>query len=262
MEYRGKTALITGASGGIGAEFARVLAARGAHLILVARSEDKLKALAGDLADRHGIRAEVIAADLSAAGATDDLVDEVDRLGQTVDILVNNAGFGVHADLVDADPKRIHDQVALNVGVLTDLTTVFVKRMVQQGSGAIINLSSLAAFQPVPHLAVYAATKAYVLSFSEALWWECKPHGVKVLALCPGATDTGFFDAAGADGQAVGPRRSTRQVVETALRALDAGKPSVVDGLLNLIGAVASQLAPRRLAVAVAELAVRPSLRG
>jgi uncharacterized protein len=258
MEFRQQTALITGASGGIGAEFARTLAFRGADVILVARSEGKLTALAEDLRTRHGIRAEAIAADLSIPGAADGLVADVEARGLDVDILINNAGFGTHGDLVDADPGRIREEVSLNVGALTDLTTVYLKRLAQKRSGAIINVASTAGFQPVPHMAVYAATKAYVLSLSEALWWEGKQNGVKVLALCPGATDTEFFDIAGSDDAAVGSRRTTQQVVDTALGALDAGKPSVIDGAQNRISAIASRFAPQRLVIAIAERAVRP----
>ncbi|MEP9393347.1 SDR family oxidoreductase [Gordonia sp. VNK1] len=261
MEYHGRTALITGASAGIGAQFAKTLAAKGTNVILVARNEVALKELAMQLQDQHGIRAEYIAQDLSSVNAADGLIAEVDRRALDVDILINNAGFAIHADLVDSDPMRIRDQVRLNVGLLTDLTTVYLKRMTDKGSGAIVNVSSVAAFQPVPHLAVYAASKAYVLSFSESLWWESRRRGVKVLAVCPGATDTGFFEVAGADRDAVGPRRTTQQVVDTALRGLETGKPSVVDGLLNVIGTTISRIAPHRLVIAAAELAVRQSLR-
>ena len=257
MEYRTITTLITGASGGIGEEFARTLAAKGANVILVARSVDKLTALADELRNKHGIRADVIGSDLSVPGAATSLVAEVDKLGVDVDFLINNAGFGTHGDLADADPDRIRDEVALNVSALTDLTTTYLQRMTALKSGSIINVASTAAFQPVPHMAVYAATKAYVLSLSEALWWEAKRDGVRVLALCPGATDTAFFDVAGSDDAAVGTRRSTRQVVDTALSALEAGKPSVVDGAFNKLSAGSSRFAPRRLVVAVAERAVR-----
>lgn len=257
MDYRNKTALITGASGGIGEQFARTLAAQGADLILVARSEDKLTAIADELHNAHGVRAEVIAADLSIPGSSDSLVAQVDSRNLPVDILINNAGFGTHGDLADADPARIRDEVTLNVATLTDLTTVFYQRMVRAESGAIINVASTAAFQPIPHMAVYGATKAYVLSLSEALWWEGKQHGVRVLALCPGATDTGFFDVAG-DDAAVGNRRSPQQVVDTALAALRKGKPSVVDGLQNYVSANASRVAPRAMVTAIAERTVRP----
>ncbi|MDL9938366.1 SDR family oxidoreductase [Gordonia sp. ABSL1-1] len=258
MEYRNRTALITGASGGIGEEFARVLASRGANLILVARSEDKLVKLADELGRLHGVRADVIAADLSIPAASNDVAERVGELGVEVDILVNNAGFGTHGDLADADPTRIREEVALNVGALTDLTTAYLPSMTARRSGAIINVASTAGFQPVPHMAVYAATKAYVLSLSEALWWEGKQHGVAVLALCPGATDTAFFNVVGSDDASVGARRSTKQVVETALRAVDSGKPSVVDGLQNKISAASSRFAPRRMVVSIAERMVRP----
>ncbi|RPA58638.1 SDR family oxidoreductase [Gordonia oryzae] len=258
MEYRNLTTLITGASAGIGEEFARTLAAKGTNVILVARSVDKLSALAEELRSTHGIRAEVIGSDLSVPGAAASLVADVDALGIEIDLLINNAGFGTYGDLADADPARIRDEVSLNVAALTDLTTIYVQRMTARKSGSIINVASTAAFQPVPHMAVYAATKAYVLSLSEALWWEAKRHGVRVLALCPGATDTAFFDVAGSDDAAVGTRRSTRQVVDTALSALEAGKPSVVDGLANQLSASSSRLAPRRAVLAVAERAVRP----
>ena len=255
MEYRNRTALITGASGGIGEQFARALASRGADLILVARSEDKLVALADELASRHGVRAEVIPADLSIPGAADKVVAEADSRGLRVDFLVNNAGFGTFGYLADADPSRIRDEVQLNVGALTDFTTIYLKRMADASTGAIVNIASNAAFQPVPSMAVYAATKAYVLSLSEALWSEGKRKGVHVLAVCPGATDTEFFDVAG-DGSAMKSRRTTEQVVDTAFSALDAGKPSVVDGLVNRIGAYGARFAPRRLVLAIAERAV------
>lgn len=251
-----KTALITGASGGIGEQFARTLAADGHNLILVARSAGKLSDLALELHAAHGIRAETIPTDLSVPAAADTVVAAVDELGMTVDLLINNAGFGTHGDLLDADPIRIREEVALNVGTLTDLTTVFFQRMCAQGSGGIVNVGSIASFQPVPHMAVYAATKAYVLNLSEALWWEGKRHGVRVLALCPGATDTGFFDVSGM-GENAGPMRSPQQVVDTALAALRDGKPSVVDGLLNAVASFGGRFLPRRLLIGVAERAVR-----
>lgn len=257
MDYRNKTALVTGASGGIGEQFARTLAAQGAHLILVARSEDTLVALAAELHGAYGVQADVVTADLSVPDAASTVVTEVDKRGLSVDILINNAGFGTHGDLADADPARVHAEVTLNVTTLTDLTTVFYQRMVRAGGGDIVNVASTAAFQPVPHMAVYAATKAFVLSFSEALWWEGRQHDVRVLALCPGATDTGFFDVAG-DDASVGKRRSPEQVVNTALKALRQGKPSVVDGLGNYLSANASRVAPRSVVASIAERAVRP----
>lgn len=257
MDYQNRTALITGASGGIGEEFAKALAARGAQLILVARSEDKLTTLAETLHAEHGVRTEVVVADLSLPAAADKVIADVEARGLTVDILINNAGFGTHGFLAEDDPARIRDEVALNVGALTDFTTAYLAQMAERGAGVIINVASTAAFQPVPRMAVYAATKAYVLSLSEALWWEGKQSGVRVLALCPGATDTGFFDVVGTDNAAAGAKRSTTQVVDTALRALDAGKPSVVDGLQNRIGAVMGRFVPTRLILRISERVVR-----
>ncbi|GAC66495.1 SDR family NAD(P)-dependent oxidoreductase [Gordonia soli] len=259
MEYRNRTALITGASSGIGAEFARVLGQRGADLVLVARSRDRLDSLAQEVRSAHGVRADVVVADLSLPRASDDLVASVAALGVEVDILINNAGFGTHGALADADPARIRDEVSLNVGALTDLTTAYLPQMTRRGAGVIVNVASTAGFQPVPQMAVYAATKAYVLSLSEALWWEGKKNGVSVLALCPGPTDTEFFEIVGTDDAAVGARRTAAQVVETALRGLDRGAPSVVDGLANRISAVSSRFAPRRVVLAIAARAVGAS---
>jgi short-subunit dehydrogenase len=257
MQYTGQTALVTGASTGMGAAFARGLAARGADLILVARSEGKLKALADELNTRHGVRVDVLPADLSAPRAGIDLAAEVNRLGRTVDVLINNAGFATHGDVADADPARLHEQVQLNVAAVVDLTTAFLPGMIGRKRGSIVNVASTAAFQPVPHMAVYAASKAFVLSFTEAAWSEAKPAGVRVLALCPGATDTPFFN--GIEGAQVGRRRTPETVVQTAFRALDRGRPSVVDGRQNALLAMTPRLFPRRTILRVSAKAVGPA---
>ncbi|MFT4042650.1 MAG: SDR family oxidoreductase [Gordonia sp. (in: high G+C Gram-positive bacteria)] len=256
LKYENSTALITGASGGIGEEFARTLADKGSHVILVARGEEALTALANELHAKHGVRAEVIVADLSIPGAADKVVAEVDERGLDVDILINNAGFGTFGLLAEADPARIRDEVALNVGALTDFTTVYLARMVKKNSGTIINVASNASFQPVPNMAVYSATKAYVRSLSEALWWEARKSGVNVLALCPGPTKTEFFDIA--DSSVVGPLRSTRQVVATALHALNVGKPTAVDGPQNRFAAVGARFVPKRILLGIAARVVQP----
>ncbi len=166
-------------------------------------------------------------------------------------MLVNNAGFGTHGDLVDADPQRLADEIQLNCATLVDLTVRYLPGMRSRGRGTIINIASTAGFQPVPHMAVYGATKAFVLSFSEALWAEEKPHGIRVLAVCPGATDTEFFDIAG-ESAALGRKRTARQVVDRTLRELDSGKPSFVDGLANAVTAhLLTRLVPRRLLITV-----------
>lgn len=258
MDISGKTALITGASMGIGAVFARRFAADGAHLVLVARSQDKLELIAQELRE-GGAKVTVLAADLSLPDAAERLHVATETLGIEVDILVNNAGFGSHGQVVNADADRLGEQIQLNCGTLVGATTRYLPRMVERGFGAVINIASTAAFQPVPHMAVYGATKAFVLSFTRALWAETQGTGVKVLAVCPGATDTPFFDTAG-DAAAVGSLRTPEQVVDTALVALRGNKPSVVDGWLNaLVARVAVKLLPEKLVIAAAERSVRPA---
>src|SRR5271156_4950090 len=192
-KYNGKTALITGASTGIGAEFARKLARRGMNVILVARSEDKLQALASEL---KNIKATVIPLDLTLPDAAPTLKKKVAELGLQVDLLINNAGFGTFGPFEEIDPKLEQQEIQLNVMALVDLTHAFIPAMLERGEGAIINLASVAAHQPVPYMSVYAATKAFVLSFSEALWAEYKDRGIRVLSLNPGATKTEFHSVA------------------------------------------------------------------
>ena len=258
MEFVGQTALITGASTGIGSVFAHQLAARGAHLILAARSEDRLRALAAELTEAHGVRVDVLPTDLSRPGAGADLADRVAALGRSVDVLVNNAGFATHGDVERADPARLLEQVQLNCTAVVDLTTRFLPGMTARGRGAIINVASTAAFQPIAHMAVYSASKAFVLSFTEALWSEARPRGVKVMAICPGATETPFFTVVGAEEASFGKRRTPEQVVATALRGLADGKPSVVDGCSNALLARFQRFLPHRVVLTIAERSVRP----
>jgi len=258
FQYQGKTALITGASGGIGTAFARALTARGANVILVARSEGRLRALADELARDHGVRAEAIAVDLTREDAARELRAAVDARGLAVDLLINNAGFGTYGPFETLAAERAGAEVALNVAAVVDLTHLFLPAMLAQGDGAVINVASTSAFQPLPYMAVYGATKAFVLSFSEALWAECRGRGVRVLALCPGPTATEFFDVVGTDDGVVGQRRTAAQVVTTALRALERGRPSVVDGWANYLLAQTPRLAPRGLVARLAERVTRP----
>jgi short-subunit dehydrogenase len=253
--YTGITALITGASSGIGLVFARELAARGAHLVLVARSEDRLRTLAADLIARHGVRVEVIAADLSVPDAVAGIGEALRARQIAVDLLVNNAGFGYHGSFSAQDPDNVRRQVRVNVNALVELTHLLLPGMLGRGSGGVINVASTAAFQPVPHMAVYGATKAFVLSFSEALWAECRGQGVRVLALCPGATATAFFDVA--QGGAMGAVRAPEQVVATGLRALEHGRSYVVDGWQNRLLAQGPRLFPRALVTRITERVMR-----
>ena len=255
------TALVTGASSGIGAVFARALAARGADLVLVARSVAKLEALAEELEARHGGRALALPADLSRSEEVDRILAELAARGTAVETLVNNAGFGTHGRLIDLDPAREREEIALNVGALAALTRALLPGMVARGRGAVINVASTAAFQPVPYMATYGATKAFVLSFTEAVAEELRGTGVRALALCPGQTETAFFDQI--EEARVGTARTSEQVVATALRALDHGRVVVVDGLPNALMTVGVRFAPRSLVRRLAAAIERPKhLRG
>ncbi len=256
-DFTQQTALVTGASSGLGDAFARALAARGAHLVLVARSADRLEALAGELAARHGVRAVPIPADLARPGAVAGLSAELARREIAVDVLVNNAGFATYGPFEAASAGREGEEVQLNVAAVVDLCHAHLPGMLARGRGAIVNVASTAAFQPVPYMAVYGATKAFVLSFSEALWEEARGRGVAVLALCPGATDTAFFEVAGVRGL-FGTRARPEAVVERALRALARGKSHVVPGLGNALLTVSPRFTPRSVTVRVAASMTRP----
>ena len=250
--------LITGASSGLGTTFARRYAADGHDLVLVARRRDRLETLARTLRHEHGVTVDVIVADLSAVDAAARLHEETTRLGLHVDTLVNNAGFATYGDLVTADPERTAQEVRLNCVTLTELTARYLPAMVQAGTGTVVTVGSTASFQPVPHMAVYGATKAFVLSFTQALWAELRGTGVRVLALCPGPTETEFFDAIGKDA-AVGRMRSPEQVVDTAVRALRTSRPIVVDGVGNRLVAWLAPRLPRRMLVTITARLTRPT---
>lgn len=251
--------LITGASTGIGAEFARQFAARGEDLVLVARSADKLESLAAQLRAAHAVKVTVIAMDLSEPDAARELWEHTNRLGLDVTVLVNNAGAGTHDDVAEADPQRLEREVALNCRTLVGTTARYLPQMRARSAGTIINLASTAAFLALPKMAVYGASKAFVLSFTEALWREERKHGIRVLAVCPGMTDTPFFESAG--GAAVEAAsladtlrvtRTPKQVVDSTMRALPGRKSSVVDGVLNaVVWRGLTRLVPRRLMLAV-----------
>ncbi|VEG55769.1 short-chain dehydrogenase/reductase SDR [Mycolicibacterium aurum] len=253
MKFNNVTALVTGASGGIGEEFAVQLAQRGANLILVARRADKLTALRETLLARHpGIVVDVLAADLAVPGSGAELQSGIRELGRTVDVLVNNAGVGLHGKFVTQEPEGNAAQIQLNCGTLVDLTARFLPGMVERSTGVVINVASTAAFQPTPGMAVYGATKAFVLSYSEALWQECRGTGVTILALCPGATETEFFERTGEKFLTDG-RQTSKQVVDTAFGALGNSSPTVVSGLRNSLLAAGYRFTPRKVMLAVSE---------
>lgn len=247
-----KTTLITGASGGIGEVFARRLAARGQNLLLVARSEDKLAALCDELKGGHGIDAQFVALDLTGGDAAERLFAETARRGLEVELLINNAGFGSMGEFTDFAPERDMEMIDLNVKSLVGLTHLFIRPMRERKSGAIINVASTAAFQAVPYMATYAATKAFVLSFSEAIRQENRAHNIRVLALCPGSTDTNFFDAAQGARPPQNIMQTPEAVVDTALRALERDKGHVISGWGNYLMVEAERLAPRSLVARIA----------
>lgn len=255
--YEGKTALVTGASSGIGKVFARELAGRGTDVVLVARSEEKLRDLAEDLHREYGVHCEVIVADLSEEGVGAEIGDKVERRGLTVDILINNAGFATHGYFEELDPARDREQVAVDVAAVTDMAHAFLPGMVSRGDGAVVNLASVGSFQPAPYMAVYAASKAFVLSFSVALSEEYRGRGVRVVALAPGPTNTSFFDVAGEEA-ATGRKRTPEQAVATAFRALERGQSIAVDGRINALLAYVLQRLPQAMAARIAGGALRP----
>jgi short-subunit dehydrogenase len=259
MTYTGTTALITGASSGLGAEFAARFAARGANLVLVARRTARLEDLARKLRVAHGISVTTLSRDLSRPRAGAEIRDELASRGIRIDTLINNAGFATSGPLVEEDPAVIASEISLNVASLVDTTRAFLPEMLAAGRGALINVASTAAFQPVPGMAVYGATKAFVLSFTEAVAHETKESGLRVLALCPGATRTEFFEVLGNQAAAVGRLQSATEVIDTALRALDrrATPVSVVSGWGNRVLAGVAQRLPRQISLAIAGRAVQ-----
>ena len=254
------TTLITGASSGIGAAFARKLAARGRNVLLVARSEDKLITLCNELGRLSGIRAHYYTLDLMKPGAAAELLEETKRRELVIDTLVNNAGFGSMGDFVRLDLARELEMIDLNIKALVDLTQRFLGPMRDRGQGTIINVASTAGFQAVPYMATYAATKAFVLSFSEALWEENRQFGVHVMALCPGVTETNFFKASRMERPPMRTIETPEDVVETALRALKHRKPSVISGWTNWIAVEAERFVPRSFVTKIAAKALRSQM--
>ena len=251
------TTLITGASTGIGAAFARKLAARGRNVLLVARSEDKLIALCNELGRLTSIRAQYLPLDLQQPDAGSQLLEETNKRGLEIEMLINNAGFGSMGDFVKLDLDRELEMLQLNVRSLVELTHRFLGPMRERRRGTIINVASTAGFQAVPYMATYAATKAFVLSFSEALWEENRLHGIHVMALCPGVTETNFFQAARIDRPPMRTIETPEEVVETALRALGRRKSTVISGWFNLFTVAAERLMPRSVVTKVAGKALR-----
>lgn len=252
-----KPALVTGASSGIGLEFAKLLAAAGHDLVLVARSEDKLQALAGKLEQKHATQSRIIAADLSKPGAATALSETLDAEGIELEILINNAGFGQFGLFCETDPRTDLDMIQVNIVALTELTKHVAQGMVARGRGRLLNVASTAAFQPGPLMAVYYATKAYVLSLTEALAVELEGTGVSVTALCPGPTASGFQAAAKLEKSKLVSGMSlpsSASVAAYGMQALMRGQTVAIPGVQNRLLVQSVRLMPRK---AIARLVKR-----
>jgi short-subunit dehydrogenase len=254
MDSKTQTVLITGASGGIGYELAKLFARDHYNLVLVARSTDRLNSVAAEFQAQFGIAVKAIALDLAAVPAPKFLFDQLQREGVAVDVLVNNAGFGVFGEFAGRPEEEILGQIQLNVMALTHLTRLFLPPMLERRSGKIMNVASTAAFQPGPLMAVYYATKAYVLSFSEALANEVAGSGVVVSCFCPGATDTEFQKRAGMENSRLFKKigaMNVETVARDGYRGLMAGRTVIFSGLQNRLVAKSVRFAPRKLVTAV-----------
>ena len=258
-----KVTLITGASSGIGEAFARSLAAERHNLVLVARNEKKLHELCDELMLEYGILAHYVVLDLSEFGADRDLFAETERHGFEVDWLINNAGFGSYGDFSTLDVDHELQMIELNIAALVALTHCYLRKMRERRQGQIINVSSAAGFQPIPFMTTYAATKAFVNSFSEALAAEVSPYGIKVLALCPGSTKTNFHAAANMDRVIqVKGQQTAEEVVETALRAVKKGRTRVVSGFVNDLVARVVNFVPNALITRIMAKGLRDKYQG
>lgn len=262
-DYRTQTVIITGASSGIGASFARSLATRGANLVLVARRLDRLDELAAELRSAHGVTVTTIALDHSSSTAGADLNAAVDAANVRPTSLINNAGFGTFGHFVDEDLDRLGQEIAVDVSTPVQLSSVFLPGIIA-GRGFLINVASMAAYTPTPRMAVYGASKAFVLSFTESLWVELRGTGITAFAVSPGATSTEFNAVVGTDDATAGARmRTPDDVVATALAHLESRNPgpSVIDGATNRIGASLGRLATRRSTVTMVYRLTDPARR-
>lgn len=248
----GRTALITGASAGIGAQFARHLAAEGHNLVLVARREERLVALADELAKRHSVRCDVVVADLTDSSAPRTIIERTNSLGIDIDILINNAGMSGNSSFADAPFEALAAEIQVMITAVTELAHLTVPGMKERGYGRIVNLSSLAAFMPPAASLLYTGIKSYVLDVSQALDMELRPYGVHVTALCPGFTHSEFHDVMGTRDAATSKLPSIlwqdpEAVVQEGWRAVEAGKPVCIPGVVNKVTAAAAKPIPTRL---------------
>lgn len=254
----GQRALVTGASSGIGKEIARRLAREGANLVLTARRRERLEELARELEAAHGIKVAVEAIDLSTPDAAAALYERTEGKGLAVDVLVNNAGFGDYEDFLAAPWSRYAEMLQLNVVALTQLTRLFLPRMVERSHGHVMNVASVGAYIPTPQFAVYAASKAYVRNFTEALDYELKGTGVRAISVCPGGTRTEFLDAAGQVLKSSGEMAmmSAERCADIAVRAMLRGRRNIVTGFMNALSMWLLRFVPRAWLPAIAGLSM------
>ena len=255
--WKGKWALITGASAGIGVALAKELAANGTNLVLTARRQDRLEKLAEELAANHKLKTLVFAADLADPAGPDKLHAFTVAKGAEIELLVNNAGFGAHGELPSVELKRLLEMVQVNCSAVVHLTRLYLPAMVERRRGDILIVASTASFQAVPYISTYAATKAFDLLFAEGLAEEMKPYGIRVCALCPGSTESEFHEVAGQE-QFQRKAETAEKVAHTGLRALAAGKSYVISGLGNYLGAQGERLVPRRVVTRIAGKMFKP----
>ena len=256
--WQGKWALITGASAGIGTALARELAAGGTNLVLTARRRDRLAGLAAELSAKHNIRTLICVADLAQPLGPQQIFSFTEEKNITVDLLVNNAGFGAYGEFRKVALERLVEMTQVNVTAVVHMTHLYLPGMISRGAGDILIVASTAAFQAVPYISTYAATKTFDLHFAEGLAEEVRQYGVRVCALCPGSTATEFFQVAGQRNHTRRDPETPEKVAHVGLRALAAGKSSVISGFKNWVGAESVRLVPRGLVARVAAGIFRP----
>lgn len=257
--WRGKWAVITGASAGIGRAFAIELAAGGTNLVLTARRRDRLVELASELTRKYGIKVDVCAADLALPSGREEVFAFTQGKGIEAALLINNAGFGAYGEFQKHDLSRLLEMVQVNVSAVIHLTHLFLPGMIERKSGDILILASTASFQAVPYLTTYAATKAFNLIFAEGLAEEVAPYGIRVCALCPGSTESEFRDVAGQSNNVLRKQETAEKVVRTGLKALASGRSYVISGTRNYFSAHVQRLLPRRIVNRVVGKTFRPS---
>ena len=253
-QITGQWALVTGASSGLGVDFAKQLAAKGANLVLTARRVERLEAVRDEIQQAHDVQIEVIPCDLAAEGAPQELYDAIQAKGLTIDILINNAGLGLYGAFTEIEWEREKAMLDLDIITLTHMTKLFVKDMVAQGSGHILQVASIGAYQPSPLYASYSAAKSYVLNFSQAINYELRNTGVSVTVISPGVTKTEFLEVSGQEPTLYQRMvmMSSEDVTRQGINAMLKGKAQVVPGFLNALTAWSTRIMPRRLAAAVA----------